>query len=102
MKKIIFSFVIVLLFLTTNAQTTFNEAIGGIATDQAIFARETTDGGYIVVGWTTSFGAGGWDIYLVKTNSTGAVLWTKTYGGPGEEVDCSVQQTTDKGFIITA
>jgi len=102
MKKITLCIVLLMITLGTHAQITFNEAIGGPARDQAISAEATTDGGYIVVGWTQSYGAGGWDIYLVKTSETGIIQWTKTYGGPGEEVDCYVHQTYDVGFIITA
>jgi len=102
MKKITLCIVLLMITLGTHAQITFNEAIGGPARDQAISAEVTTDGGYIVVGWTQSYGAGGWDIYLVKTSETGIIQWTKTYGGPGEEVDCYVHQTYDGGFIITA
>lgn len=59
-------------------------------------------GGDIAVGWTKSYGAGDWDIYLVKTNVNGAIEWTKTYRGSGEEVDCFVHQCADSGYIITA
>ena len=101
MKKLILC-LFVAITINSKAQITFNEAIGGPSTDQAISAEVTTDGGYIIVGWTKSFGAGDWDIYLVKTNSTGTIEWSKTYGGPGEEVDCFVHQTYDGGYIITA
>ena len=100
MKKLLLLFTVIALNL--NAQITFNEAIGGPDTDQAISAEATSDGGYIVVGWTLSYGAGGWDIYLVKVSATGALEWTRTYGGPGEEVDCYVHQTFDGGYIISA
>src|SRR5207245_496559 len=102
MKKYVILIAFAFLSFNIIAQITFNEAIGGSSLDQAISAEVTTDGGYIVVGWTQSFGAGGWDIYLVKTSATGTIQWTKTYGGPSEEVDCFVHQTTDGGYIITA
>lgn len=102
MKHVTLLILLALFSSATKAQITFNEAIGGPSTDQAISAEATTDGGYIVVGWTKSFGAGDWDIYLVKTDASGIIQWTKTYGGPGEEVDCYVHQTFDAGYIITA
>lgn len=94
--------ILLCFFLPTRAQITFAEAIGGPSTDQALSAEQTFDGGYIAVGWTKSYGAGDWDIYLVKTDLNGAIEWTKTYGGPGEEVDCFVHQCSDSGYIITA
>jgi hypothetical protein len=62
--------------------------------------QQTQDGGYIVVGSTTSYGAGGWDIYLIKTNARGDTLWTRTYGGSSNDYGNSVQLTRDSGYVI--
>jgi hypothetical protein len=62
-------------------------------------AQQTTDNGYIVAGWT--YGPGSYDIYLVKTNSQGDTLWTKTYSGSNAEIAKAIYQTYDGGFIIT-
>jgi hypothetical protein len=73
---------------------------GGSHSDIAYSVCKTTDEDYIVAGVTSSFGAGGRDFYLVKTNSQGDTLWTRTYGGSDDDEAYSVQQTADGGYIL--
>jgi len=73
---------------------------GGANEDRASSVQQTSDGGYIIVGHTSSFGAGGSDVYLVKTNSQGDTLWTETFGGTSDDGGSSVRQTTDGGYIV--
>jgi hypothetical protein len=84
----------------SRAQTTFERAYGGIADDFGYSVQQTSDGGYIVAGNTISFGAGSHDVYLVKTNSSGDTLWTRTYGGASYDYGYFVQQTSDSGYIL--
>lgn len=88
--------------LKTNAagDTLWTRTIGGFDTDQGTDIQKTTDNGYIVVGSTYSFGAGGSDVYLIKLNNSGDTLWTRAYGGTGDEAGNSIKQTSDGGFII--
>src|SRR5688572_12114147 len=72
---------------------------GGSSINTGTDVKTTTDGGYIITG-QTYFGAGNDDVYLIKTDSVGDVLWTKTYGGPDHEYGASVLQTNDGGYIV--
>jgi hypothetical protein len=60
----------------------------------------TSDGGFIIAGSTRSFGAGGSDFYLIRTDAGGDTLWHRTYGGTGTDYARGVRQTPDGGFIV--
>ncbi|MFX0015904.1 MAG: hypothetical protein ACFE98_15050 [Candidatus Hermodarchaeota archaeon] len=61
---------------------------------------QTADGGFALVGGTQAYGAGGMDMWLVKTNSKGVVQWNQTYGGTDYELAYSLIQTTDGGYAL--
>jgi uncharacterized delta-60 repeat protein len=87
-------------FSQPTPDTLWTRTYGGSGTDLAYSVQQTTDGGYIVAGYSNSFSGGYYDCYLVKTNSLGDTLWTRTYGGDSDEHAYSVRQTTDGGYII--
>jgi hypothetical protein len=102
MKKFLIISILAINYFTTNAQHTFQKTYGGTAMDNGNSVRQTFDGGYIVVGTTTSFGSGGGDVLAIKTNELGDTSWTKTFGGASDnEYGFCVQQTTDSGYIIS-
>lgn len=76
------------------------QTFGGAGTDYGYDLVETSDGGLILVGSTRSFGAGGRDVYLIKTDSGGIEQWSKTYGGTSNDEGFSVREVYDKGFAI--
>jgi uncharacterized repeat protein (TIGR02543 family)/uncharacterized delta-60 repeat protein len=88
------------LKLTPTGNIEWQCSYGGIEVDSAKSIQQTNDGGYIVAGYTESFGAGGQDFWVLKLDSTGAVEWQKTYGGAFDEIAHSIQQTSDGGYIV--
>lgn len=86
--------------------TQWRKFYGGIGSDWGDYVEQTPDGGYIVVGYTTSFGAGSYDIYLLRLDAAGNLLWSKTYGGPGGDASSawgiSGKLTSDGGIMLCA
>jgi hypothetical protein len=80
---------------------TWQKTFGGVSTDSGFSMQQTTDEGYIIAGYTKSYGAGGNDVYLIKTDVNGNLTWEKTFGGAGNDLGYSVEQTADGGYIIT-
>lgn len=95
----------VLYFITISfaqaPDTLWTRTYGGMSHDEGHDAKQISDGGYIIVGKTRSFGVGETDVWIIRTNSNGDTLWTKTYGGISWEEGRSIQQTSDGGYIIT-
>lgn len=89
-----------LLNIDANSNVLWEKTIGGTGSDIGREVLQTTDGGYIVVGYTNSPGAQYFDIYLIKTDASGNTLWTKTYGDIGFENGRSIKQTSDGGYIM--
>ena len=91
----------VVLARTAAAQDTlWTRVYGGSANDFIQSVRQTGDGGYIFCGGTESYGAGDWDVYILRTDADGDTLWTRTYGGTDREIATSIDRTSDGGFII--
>jgi len=79
----------------------WNKTYGGIGEDWAYAVQPTTDGGYIITGYTESFGAVNWSLWLIKTDASGNEQWNKSYGGVENDFGTSVQETLDGGYIVT-
>jgi len=94
-----------------NGNMQWNKTFGEYWQERGYSAQQTSDGGYIIVGSTTSYGVCPYcakemgqsapeDIYLIKTDSDGNKLWDKVIGGVHTDIGYSVQQTSDGGYII--
>jgi len=79
----------------------WERTFGGPLRERGAAVHQTSDGGYIVAGDTRSFGDGGGDAWLLRTDASGDSLWTKTYGGDEPEYIESMQITSDDGYILT-
>lgn len=112
MKKLIFFLIANLFLIQTNAQTPdieWQKTLGGSYGDFATSIQQTTDGGYIVAGYSYSNdgdvtdhrGLEGWaDFWVVKLDNTGDIEWEKSLGGSDHDFGNSIQQTTDGGYIV--
>ncbi|MHA2272257.1 MAG: hypothetical protein ACXACI_10365 [Candidatus Hodarchaeales archaeon] len=86
-----------------NGQPEWDRTYGGTADDGSNWDDllvQTADGGFAFGGWTESYGAGGKDVWLIRTDSTGQAEWTKTFGGTADDWANSLIQTTDGGFAL--
>jgi uncharacterized delta-60 repeat protein len=101
MKRIILAGIFVFVFcgsLILNAQ--WARTYGGSDFDRAFFIQQTSDGGYVVAGYTASDGAGISDIWVLKLSLAGVIEWQHAYGGSGDDVAYAVQETSDEGYIV--
>lgn len=91
---------IVILKLSVDGTEEWSKTYGGTGDDRAYSILLTDEGGYIVAGYTSSFGAGDNDIWILKLASDGSIEWQKTYGGSESEETHSILHTSDGGYII--
>lgn len=113
MKTFYFLCMLTLSGSILNAQDSsilWQKTIGGNMLDVVYSLEQTSDGGYILGGYSNSgvsgekseASRGGVDIWIVKTDGAGNILWNKTYGGSGDDFMTSLKPTSDGGFIIGA
>ncbi len=92
---------ICLIKLDSSGNIIWNKRFGGSGHDEGYAVRETSDGGYIIVGKKQMFFNKGYNLWVIKTNYSGDTLWTKTIGGNGDEVGYCIQETSDGNYIVT-
>lgn len=88
-----------LVKIDSNGDTLWTKSHGSMTVDGCYDVQQTNDSGFVIIGWTYS-GAGGADVYMIKTDANGDTLWSRTYGGPEDDYGYSIQCTNDQGYII--
>lgn len=84
-----------------NAEQEWIELYGGARGDYGTSVCMTPDGDYIAVGWTESMGAGGRDVYMIKVDGSGNLLWERSYGSPGADGANHILPLADGTFLVT-
>lgn len=92
--------------LSSTGSIQWTKCLGGTSDDTAASLQQTKDGGYVITGSTLSNNGdvsgnnGNWDVWVVKLNSSGSILWQKCLGGTGEDIGYSIRQTLDSGYVV--
>ena len=73
----------------STAQVTFQKTFDGTNSDYGYSVKQTSDGGYIISGCRNKLNANSYDIYLIKIDGNGDTLWTKDFGGTGDDYGIS-------------
>src|ERR1035437_10149248 len=98
-KKNLFAFLLIFVISSSGYTQVMSQRAYQRNTSTAYGGQQTSDGGYIMSGLATVTSTD-YDYLVVKTNSVGDTLWTKTYGGIGDEECYAMQQTSDLGYIF--
>jgi hypothetical protein len=88
-----------LVRVTEDGDSLWSRRFGGEQWDECYSVEPTNDGGFILAGCTDSYGAGNMDGWLIKTNANGDSLWSRTFGGAGDDLFTCVQELED-GYVL--
>jgi hypothetical protein len=91
---------IFLLNIDYSGNMLWSKTLGGNHNETGISVSPAPDGGFTICGTTESYGEGGKDIYLLKVDKEGSELWSKTFGGSGNDEGSKIIQVKDGGFVI--
>ena len=79
----------------------WSKHFGGPLNEKGASCQVLPDSSVVLLGSTFSYGAGDWDIYLIKLSNLGDTAWTRTYGGDSTEYGYDLLLTSDGGFVVT-
>jgi len=97
----VWNYDVYLIKIDDEGTTVWTRTYGGSNDDKGISVEQTQDSGFVIAGFTASYGAGNYDYYLIKTNPAGDTQWTRTFGGANSDQAYSVCQTSDGGYAVT-
>ncbi|MBD3286273.1 T9SS type A sorting domain-containing protein [candidate division WOR-3 bacterium] len=86
--------------ITQSGNLIWSNTYGGISKDRGFSVAETTEAGYVITGYTLSYGKGNADIYLVKTDANGDSLWARTYGDVELDEAYEIYETEDGSYVF--
>ena len=89
-----------LVKLSASGAILWSRSFGGAGIEICNSIQQTSDGGYILGGFTNSFGLGNFDYWLLKTDANGDSMWSRTLGTPLSDTGTSVVQSSDGGYVI--
>ena len=78
----------------------WGKTLGGLENERAVAVERSPDGGYVVLGETSSYGAGSQDLWIIKLDRAGTILWHRTYGGTGYESAAAVTASPEGGYLV--
>jgi hypothetical protein len=86
--------------MSDSGDSLWSRSFGGTGTDECYSIAPTADHGFLLAGSTTTYGAGGSDFWIVRTDSSGNSLWSRTFGGTNTEVCQSIVALAAGGFAL--
>jgi hypothetical protein len=92
---------VLLLKTDSNGNEIWSTTFGGSDVDFGWEVLEANDGGFVIIGTITSFGFQYGDIWLIKTNNNGVMIWNRTFGGTAADWGYSIDKTNDGGYILS-
>lgn len=91
---------LMIMKIDVNGSVLWTKTYGGTSDDMGIDIKETSDGGFVVSGWTKSFGASGYDFWVIRTDNNGNLQWQKRIGGSEDEQAWSVAEDNNNYFVV--
>jgi hypothetical protein len=91
---------VLLLKTDADGNKLWDKTFGGESEDRGQSVEQTSDGGYVIGGITNSYGAGEYDVWVIKTDANGNKIWDRTFGGAQADEGYSVLENTSGSYVI--